>query len=101
MPLGRLSYVVYLIHNDYIKIYYMGFSRTPFYYTKLNAAMIYLAIVMVSFMLAFFLSVTIEMPFVNLDRTFLNLKPQTSKTKLSKNYRKTFSIWFYYPFVFF
>lgn len=71
MPLGRLTFITYLIHFDFLRVYYIGHPRIPFYYTKFNVVTTYLAAVMVSFMFAFFLSIAIEMPFINLGRHFM------------------------------
>ena len=78
MPLGRLSFIAYLVHFDFIRVYYIGFSRTPFFYTKFNLLLNYLAIVTVSFTLAFLLSIAIEMPFINLGRILLNSPAEKS-----------------------
>ncbi len=71
MPLSRLTYVTYLVNVDYVKVYYIGLSRTFFYYTKVNLVMTYFGVLVVSFVLAFFLSVAIEMPFLNLNRILI------------------------------
>jgi len=72
MPLGRLSFIAYLVHFDFIKTYYTGISRTPFYYTIDYLVLNYFAMIVVAFMLAFILSIAIEMPFINLGRMLLN-----------------------------
>jgi len=74
MPLGKLSYVAYLVHYDFIKVYYI--NKTPLHFTKMNLMINYLVVLMVSFMLAFIFSVVIEMPFLNLDRYFMSSKPK-------------------------
>ncbi len=80
MPLSRLSFNAYIVHQNLIKAY-IGYSRMPFYYTRVNLAIIYLVVVMVSFMLAFILSITIELPFINLDREFWTVKSKNNNRK--------------------
>ncbi len=70
--------MAYLVHPEHIKVYYIGLYRTPLYYTKFNVMMTYLAVLMVSFVLAFILSITIEMPFISLDRLLLD--PNATKS---------------------
>ena len=74
VPLSRLSYVAYLVHLDLILVYYIGLNRTAFYYTKMNVFMIYLAVVVVSFMVAFIFSIAVEMPFINIERHLINTR---------------------------
>ena len=50
----------------------------PLYYTKLDFMLNYLLVLMVSFDLAFFLSISIEMSFINLGRVFVNGKGRNS-----------------------
>ena len=73
MPLGRLSFVVYLTHVHCITLHYMYLSRVPLYYTKFNLVMTCSAVTTITFISAFFLSIFIEIPFINLDRNFLNI----------------------------
>ncbi len=72
IPLSRLSYIAFLVHLDYIKIYYNGLSRAPLYYTKVNAMMTYFGVIVVTFILASFFTITIEIPFMNLEQIFMN-----------------------------
>jgi len=78
IPLGRLSYIAYLVNFDFIKVYYI--NQTPLLYTKMNVMMNYLVALMVSFMLAFIFSIAIEIPFVNLGRCLINSKPKQTLT---------------------
>ena len=79
MPLGRLTYVVYLVHENFIFIYYVGYQRKPFYYTMFNSVMNYFSILVLSFLLAFVFSVSVEVPFLNLEKLLVN---PTNKSKL-------------------
>ncbi len=81
LPLGRLTFTAYLIHEDFIQVYLVGLSRMPFYYTKMNLATLYLVVLMSSFMMAFVGSIAIEMPFINLDREFLTRSVRRNKSK--------------------
>jgi len=70
-PLSKLTFTAYLIHQDFIQVNNIGLSRMPFYYNKWNLAANYFVVLVASFMMAFFASIAIEMPFINLDRAFL------------------------------
>ena len=70
MPLGRLTFTAYLIHQDFLQVYDIGFSRMPFYYTKFNLVTKYFIVLVASFMMAFVGRFSIEIPFMSLDREF-------------------------------
>ena len=81
MPLGRLTFTAYLIHQDFLQVYDIGFSRMPFYYTKMNLVTKYFVVLVASFMMAFVGSIAIEMPFINLGREFLTSKSGQNQSK--------------------
>ncbi len=70
MPLGRLTYTVYLIHFNLIKMHFSR-ARQPIYVDKLDIFVMYLGIVIASFTLSSFVSLIVEIPFINLDRMLL------------------------------
>lgn len=81
MPLGKLTFTAYLIHQDFIQVYDIGLARMPFYYNKWNLAAKYFVVLVASFTMAFVGSIAIEMPFINLDRAFLTRSTQ-NKSRL-------------------
>ncbi|XP_046631169.1 nose resistant to fluoxetine protein 6-like isoform X3 [Daphnia pulicaria] len=81
IPFSRLSYAVYLIHFNFIKAY-ASHLRKPFYFTEYVYATTYLGILVIAFVLAFVVSVVVEMPFLNLDKL---LFPNNSKASKIKN----------------
>ncbi len=76
-PLGRLTYVVYLIHFDFLYVYW-AHARKPYYYTTLDHILHYFGVLLMVFLLAFFISVTVEAPFLNLEK--LLFSPAQKKT---------------------
>ena len=79
VPLARLSYGVFLVHYNLIRLYYTGLYRTPRYYRLLDVAVMdYLAILTLSLALSFVLCLTVEMPSLNLMMLMLDSR----KTKL-------------------
>lgn len=67
MPLGRLTYCVYLIHLDYLNVFY-AHNRKLLYYTFIDALTTYFGIAVTVFGLAFVVTVTIEASFLNLEK---------------------------------
>uniref|UniRef100_A0A0P5Y8E9 Nose resistant to fluoxetine protein n=1 Tax=Daphnia magna TaxID=35525 RepID=A0A0P5Y8E9_9CRUS len=67
LPFSRLSYAVYLLHLHYI-FAYLSHLRKPFYYSEYVYFTTYLGILVIAFMMAFVVSVFVEMPFTNLDK---------------------------------
>ena len=65
--MGRLTYCVYLIHYEYITLYY-GHMRWPIYYTDYDEVHAYLGLLFAVTLLSFFVSVTVEAPFLNLEK---------------------------------
>ena len=68
--LGRLTYVVYLIHYNFLAIFY-AHARKPYYYTVLDRVVFYLGVVFLSFLLSFFISIAIEIPLLNLEKIYI------------------------------
>ena len=67
VPLSRLTYCAYLIHYEYITVYY-SMNRKLVYYTFMSQLTTYLGIAATVFALAFVISVTIESSFFNLEK---------------------------------
>lgn len=67
LPFSRLSYAVYLLHLHYI-FAYLSHLRKPFYYSEYVYFTTYLGTLVIAFMMAFVVSVFVEMPFTNLDK---------------------------------
>lgn len=67
MPLSRLSYCVYLIHYDYLNIFYAA-NRKLVYYTFFTQLTSYFGIVLTVFGLAFLVCITVESSFLNLEK---------------------------------
>lgn len=76
LPISRLSYAAYLIHYNMIKAY-ASHLRKPFYFTECVYATTYFGILVITFAIAFVLSVVVEMPFLNLDKFFFPIKSKT------------------------
>ncbi|XP_042904392.1 nose resistant to fluoxetine protein 6 [Parasteatoda tepidariorum] len=78
IPLGHLSYLVYLIHPLVI-LYRTASLRERVYYGHTDLVFEYLAYTLVSFFLAFIGYITVEMPFTNLEgmifKTSSSVKP--------------------------
>lgn len=72
IPLGRLTYVVYLIHFEYLYLFW-AHARKPYYYTVLDHIQHYFGVLLMVFLLAFVISITIEAPFLNLEKLLFNL----------------------------
>ena len=66
-PLSRMTYCVYLIHLNFLSVYY-GRLRAPVFYTILDEVMFILSVLMMTFGLAFIVSVTVEASFINLEK---------------------------------
>ncbi|XP_062571953.1 LOW QUALITY PROTEIN: nose resistant to fluoxetine protein 6-like [Saccostrea cucullata] len=67
VPLSRLTYCAYLVHPLVMYVYY--FNRNfPFYLTDLDMVYTFLANLMVSYGIAFILSIAFESPFMGLEK---------------------------------
>lgn len=75
-PLARLTYVVYLIHLIHLTVFHLSI-RIPYYYTKYTHTEHYFGTILMTFVMAFVICLTVEMPFLNLER--LLLPSRTSK----------------------
>jgi len=75
IPLGRLTYVVYLIHFEYMLVYW-SHARKPYYYTVFDHIQHYFGVLLMVFLLAFFISVTVEAPFLNLEKLLFSAAQQ-------------------------
>ena len=82
LPLSRLTYCVYLIHFNYLTVYY-AMSRKLIYYTFSSQLTTYLGIVVTVFGLAFVVSVTIEASFLNLEKIIFS--PKSTHFNLFEN----------------
>ena len=82
LPLSRLTYCVYLIHFNYLTVYY-AMSRKLIYYTFSSQLTTYLGIVVTVFGLAFVVSVTIEASFLNLEKMIFS--PKSTHFNLFEN----------------
>ncbi|KAI9551728.1 hypothetical protein GHT06_022064 [Daphnia sinensis] len=78
LPFSRLSYAVYLLHLHYI-FAYVAHMRKPVYFTDCIAFTTYLGALVFTFIMAFVVSVFVEMPFANLDKL---LFPNKTKAQL-------------------
>lgn len=82
IPLGRTTYCFYLIHKNYLAFYY-GHERKPGYYTEYDTIHAYLGQLLTISLLAFFVSLTVEAPFLNLEK--LIFTPLTTKKDFASN----------------
>jgi len=86
IPLSRMTYCVYLMHLSLIVNVYTYHSRAPFYYTIFDAVLMSIAIIATAFGLAFICSVTIEAPFLNLEKLiFSPMKANSEKLATTVN----------------
>lgn len=67
LPLGRLTYCVYLIHYDFLNVFYSAI-RKQFYYNMLQQFTTSFGLIFISFGLAFVAAVTVEASFLNLEK---------------------------------
>ena len=70
IPLSRLTYAAYLVHLNYIYMYY-GHARTPIYYTSLDELHAYFGMLVMILGLAAILCLTVEIPLLNVLKLFL------------------------------
>ena len=82
LPLSRLTYCVYLIHDDFITVV-LAANRKQLYYTFFGEFLTFLGILVISFSLAFLASVTIEASFMNLEK--LVFPPSSKLSKKEKD----------------
>ncbi len=84
IPLGRLTYVVYLVHQNYLLVYH-AYIRKPYYYTKFTHAEHYFGIILMVFFMAFAICLVVEVPLLNLEKLLAN------PTRTSMSFDLTFS----------
>ena len=84
-PLSRLTYIVYLLHVNYMFMW-SSTLRKPIYFTDLNHVQFYLGVIFGLNLLAFGISVTVEAPLLNLEKiAFSNFLPE-SRNSIIKSY---------------
>ncbi|XP_055839705.1 regulator of hypoxia-inducible factor 1-like [Episyrphus balteatus] len=92
VPLGRLSFQVYLIHLNVIRCL-GGCVRQPVYVNNLIVTMYILASIAISFMVAFFLYLLFELPLTNIINSAIksgeSSKPKNIKTMHGSNKEET------------
>ncbi len=76
LPLGRLTYCAYLVHLDYLIIFYAA-VRKQFYYTLFEQFTTCFGALVFVFLLAFVVSVTLEASFLNLEKFVFSSKPKS------------------------
>ena len=74
IPLGRLSYCVYLIHLNFFLIYVFQ-KKSLIFYTTFDHFIWFFGCLFVVYLLAFVVSVTIEAPFLNLEKLIFSPSP--------------------------
>lgn len=79
LPLSRVSYCMYLIHYDYLTVFYAE-NRKLIYYTFLSQLTTYFGVVLTVYMLAVITSAMVEAPFINLEKLFLSPKSMIRST---------------------
>ncbi|XP_048777957.2 nose resistant to fluoxetine protein 6-like isoform X2 [Ostrea edulis] len=71
VPLSRLTYCAYLVHPLVMYVYYLN-RNFPFYLSDLDFVYIFLANLVVSYGMAFILSITFESPFMGLEKVMFS-----------------------------
>lgn len=71
LPLGRITYCVYLTHCDYLNVFYSA-MRKIYYYTILGQFTASFGVIVISFSFALVTSVTLEAYFLNLEKLLLS-----------------------------
>ncbi|XP_054718187.1 nose resistant to fluoxetine protein 6-like isoform X2 [Uloborus diversus] len=67
IPLSRLTFCAYLYH-PLIMSWYFQSQKVPFYFTHSNMVVCYLAFLMMSYGIAFVISITFEAPLINIEK---------------------------------
>ena len=70
LSLGRMTYMVYLLHPDVITVFFAQFTYT-FVYTPMSMANYYVGLTLILFGLAFVTGLAVEAPFVNLEKLLM------------------------------
>ena len=84
IPLGRITYCVYLIHFSLLTMY-IGRLRAPLYYTVFDATLLFFAITVTTFLIGFVVSVTIEASFLNLEKLLFSFSRKSSEKPAKSN----------------
>ena len=71
IPLSRLTYVMYLVHLNYMAVYYAR-ARKPIYYTMWDTVQAYFGFLLAVILLAFAICLVVEVPFLNLEKLFFS-----------------------------
>ena len=72
-PLGRLTFGAYLVHPIVIGFYYFNLL-TPLHFTDLTMIYMYIANVVMSYMVAFVVSIAVEAPMMQLEKLIVKRK---------------------------
>ena len=78
VPLAKISFSAFLIHNNVLE-YYVSQLRIPLYYTPIQLVVVYLGLIVLTLIISAFLTITIEMPFKNLEKYILPITSQSSR----------------------
>lgn len=79
VPMGRLTFIVYLTHYTYIATYH-GLSRKPLDFSMMFQWVFLFGIIVWSFTMAVIIALIVEIPFVNLEQLITsNKKPPLEK----------------------
>ncbi|GIY31846.1 nose resistant to fluoxetine protein 6 [Caerostris darwini] len=70
IPASRLTYCAYLFH-PLIMTWYFNSQMTPFYFTHTNMIMLYFGFLVVSYIVAFFISITFETPIIKIEKILI------------------------------
>lgn len=70
MPLGRLTYCMYLIHLDFLNVYF-AIKKRLYYYTFYDQILTYMGLLLCILSLAFVISVAVEAPFMSIEKLLL------------------------------
>ena len=90
MPLGRLCYAAYLINFNLIKVYSSS-MRTPIFFNEFEMYLTYFGIVIAVFLISFVASLTVEMPFLSLDKLLFR-RDRLKTPKVSATFYFLFTI---------
>ena len=71
VPLGKLTYMVYLIH-PLLMVFYYSTSEQKFLYSDLNYAFAYIGLLTVTYITSFFAVLMIESPLVQIEKLLSN-----------------------------
>ncbi|XP_077990613.1 nose resistant to fluoxetine protein 6-like [Glandiceps talaboti] len=69
-PLAQLNYCAYLVHLMIIFMFTFGL-KSLWFYTDINFALIYIALLVTSYGIAFIVSMAVEMPMIELEKVIL------------------------------